>query len=368
MPNLYYRKGGTNYPIELYEESQSDNGDLCVRYGGKNYYAGLVDVSDGNASDLRVRKGGVTYAVAKESNSLPTLNDYTWAEISAIAQAGKGAEYFNIGDCKEITLNGNIGSQLTLTNEKLCVFILDFNHPTNGTAENNIIFGGFKTALTDGVDVALCDSQYFTILTDGTIYLNMNHKGQTSTEGSNGYYGTNYGGWKGTDLRYDVLGATSTAPSEYNQLKSTANVGYDATAATLTSPKADTLLAALPSDLRNVMRLWTRWVDAVGNSSNVDENIKATVDAITLLAEPEIFASRSYANTYEQNHNTRMAYYENGNGTIKKKHSDTANSVWWWECSPSYNNNNYFCGVNTNGSAYSSNAYYSYALAPAFKT
>ena len=355
---------------------------------------GTVSVTSGNTSVATVNKSGNTVTItgvgagtatitvsqaAGTNHTAPAnktysvtvmlssvLNNVSWVDISAASKAGTGDTYWNIGDCKEITLNGKIGSQLTLTNQKLCVFILDFNHAMNGTAENNIIWGGFKTALTDGVDVALVDDKYNTSPMDGTICFNMNHKSTISS--GNGYYGTNYGGWKGTDLRYDVLGATSTAPSEYNQLKSTANVGYDATAATLSNPKADTLLAALPSDLRNVMRLWTRWVDAVGNSSNVDENIKATVDAITLLAEPEIFASRSWANEFEKNHNTRMAYYENGNGTIKKKHNDTASSVWWWECSPYYSSNSSFCYVTTIGSANGSDAFGSSALAPAFKT
>jgi len=355
---------------------------------------GVVSVTSGNTSVATVSKSGNTVTItgvgagtatitvsqaAGTNHTAPAnktytvtvmlssvLNNVSWADISAASKAGTGDTYWNVGDCKEITLNGKIGSQLTLTNQKLCVFILDFNHAMNGTAENNIIWGGFKTALTDGVDVALVDAKYNTNVMDGTVCFNMNHKSTTSA--GNGYYGTNYGGWKGTDLRYDILGATSTAPSEYNQLKSTSNVGYDATAATLTSPKADTLLAALPSDLRNVIRLWTCWVDAVGNSSNVDANIKSTVDAITLLAEPEIFASRSYANEYEKNHNTRMAYYENGNGTIKKKHSDTASSCWWWECSP-YSGNDYnFCGVDTYGGASGNFAYTSFALAPAFKT
>ena len=296
------------------------------------------------------------------------LNNNSWAVISEVSLAGLGDTYWDVGDAKEITLNGKIGSQLTLSNTKLCMFILDFNHPMNGTAENNIIWGGFKSALTGGKDVALVDAKLNSSSTDGTICFNMNHKGQTNQSGSAGYYNTNYGGWKGSDLRYDILGATSTAPSMYNQLKSTSNVGYDATAATLTSPKADTLLAALPSELRNVIRLWTRWVDAVGNSSNVDANIKATVDAITLLAEPEIFSSRSYANEYEKNHNTIMAYYANGNSRIRYKHNDISSAVWWWESSPLYNYNRYFCFVHTDGSASNNLAYYAYALAPALKT
>ena len=141
----------------------------------------------------------------------PILNNNSWNIISAISKSGTGDTFWDVGDCKAITLNGNIGDYLTLSNTTLYVFILDFNHPINkSTADNNIIWGGFKTALTDGKDVALCDSGYYTNRTSGK-YFNMNH---VQVNGS--VLNTNYGGWKGCDFRYDILGATSTAPSPYN--------------------------------------------------------------------------------------------------------------------------------------------------------
>lgn len=302
------------------------------------------------------------------SSSVPIqqrpFNDCTWEEILAIAQAGKGANYFNIGDCKEITLNGNIGNYLTLDNEKLYVYILHFNYPMNGTAENNIILGGFKTALTNGKDVALCDSAYGTDPIRGTIRFNMDHS--SSGSGNNYPNSDNYGGWKGSDLRYDILGATSQAPSQYES-HSTNNIGYDATAATLTNPKANTLLAALPSDFRNALRLWSRWIDAKGNSSNVEANIEETIDAVTLLTEFEVQGARSYANDYEKNHQKQMDYYKSGNSKIKYRHDSTSSAVWWWLASPSYYNNAGICCVYTDGSIRSRNTALTYALAPAFK-
>lgn len=275
-----------------------------------------------------------------------TLNGNSWAQISKVARSGLGDAYWDIGDCKEILLNGTIGNSdlgsLTFSNQEICVFILDFNHAENGIADNNIIFGGFKSALINGVDIAL----------QGFKMNNQNY---------------NYGGWKGSDLRYGVLGATSAAPSNYVSSKTTSCTGYDATDETLASPKSDTLLAALPEELRNNMRLWNRYIDAVGNSSNVDANIKKTVDAISLLCESEIFSSRSYANQYESNHNTRMAYYTNGNSTIRYKHSDHAAAVWWWGASPNYHHASTFCRVNTSGGAGNNYASYSGAVAPAFK-
>jgi hypothetical protein len=294
-----------------------------------------------------------------------TLNDNSWETISQVAQEGTGDTYWDVGDVKMITLNGNIGDYFTANNLSIGLFILDFNHATNGVAENNIIFGGFKSAVANGVDVALYDSKYNISSVDGSICFNMSHK--TTVTSGQAQYGYNYGGWKGSDIRYDILGATSTAPCQYNVNKNTSNVGYDATAATLTSPKANTFLAALPSDLRSKIRLWTRYIDAVGNASNSDANIKATVDTVTLLAEPEIFASRTHANQYEQNHNTRMKYYVNGNSTIKYKYDSTSTAARWSECSPDHDGSNSFCFVSTGGGASVGDARGSGALAPALK-
>jgi hypothetical protein len=335
----------------------------------------VTEVDEGSAT--------ITVSVAEGTNYLATnqtinvevkfgpsniLNDNSWETISQVAQAGEGELYWDVGDVKMIELNGKIGDYFTADHLQLGVFILDFNHPENGVAENNIIFGGFKTALSGGVDVALCDSKYNTVSMDGSICFNMNHKGtESGSSGSAGYYGSNYGGWKGSDLRYDILGATSTQPSGYNTLKPTTNIGYDATAATLTSPKANTFLASLPSDLRSVLRLRTHYVDNKGNKSNVDANVTAVTDAVSLLAEYEIFSSNSYANQYEKNHQTRMKYYANGNSTVKYNHSNTAAAVYWWGCSPYCNSSTNFCNVTASGGANGSYARYSYALAPALK-
>ena len=292
---------------------------------------------------------------------MPALNDATWAQISEIAQAGTGALYWDVGDVKMIELNGKIGNYFTATNLSIGVFILGFNHKDNGVSDNNIIFGGFKSALTNGVDVALCDSSYGSAPTSGTKVFSMNHWWDESTVGSN------YGGWKGCDLRYDILGATSTQSYQYGRVKSSANVGYDATAATLTSPKADTFLAALPSDLRSVIRLRTHYVDNKGNSSNIDANVTAVVDAVSLLAEFEIFGTITQANYYEQNHQAQMAYYANGNAKKKYKHSDNSTAIYWHECSPRNLAAYHFCFVTAEGGPSANSAFFSWGLVPAFK-
>ncbi|MBQ8691956.1 MAG: hypothetical protein IJ520_02320, partial [Synergistaceae bacterium] len=175
---------------------------------------------------------GDTITVPIEVNSPGTLENTDWQTIKTIGAAGTGANYWDVGDTKTITLNGTVGT-LALNSFSCKVFILDFNY----RGDNGVYFGGFKS--TAGVDIALCDSKYSSTSGDGTKYFNINHWGNY-----------NYGGWKGCDLRYDILGSTDRAPSQYNQNKSSSNVGYDATSAAITNPVANTLMAALPADLR----------------------------------------------------------------------------------------------------------------------
>ena len=126
-------------------------------------------------------------------------------------------------------------------------------------------------------------------------------------------------------------------------------------------------MAALPADLRAVLKPITKYTDNVaGGSGNVEANVTATIDYLPLLAEYEIFGSKTYANDYEKNKQAQYAYYTAGNSKKKYKHSDTGSSCYWWERSPYYSSNNYFCIVNTGGGAGSSYAYRSYGLAPAF--
>lgn len=298
--------------------------------------------------------------VAVTAQFMPTkkaLNDQTWAEIRQVSDAGKGSEYWNVGDRKGVLVKGTVGT--LAVNTTLYVYILGFNH--NSAKEGaGIHFGTFKSALTNGADVCLIDSYYGSYQSyNGTKYFQMNHWGTSSN------YNTNYGGWKACDMRYDILGSTNKAPSGYGAQKTTSVVGYDAPTNTATSPVANTLMAALPSDLRAVMKPITKYTDSVGNSSNVAGNVTASVDYLPLLAEFEIFGTRSYANQYEQNSQVQYDYYKSGNSKVKYRHSSTGSTAIWWERSPGYDNTS-FCRVNTSGNASHSAASNSLGLAPAF--
>ena len=347
--------------------SSSNTGVATVSVSGNKVTIKHVNQTTGTATiTIKVAAGTNHTApadktVAVTAQFMPTkkaLNDQTWAEIRQVSDAGQGSSYWSVGDRKAVLVNGTVGT--LAVNQTLYVYILGFNH--NSAKEGaGIHFGTFKSALTNGADVCLIDSYYGSYQSyNGTKYFQMNHWGTSSN------YNTNYGGWKACDMRYDILGSTNKAPSGYGAQKTTSVVGYDAPTNTATSPVANTLMAALPSDLRAVMKPITKYTDSVGNSSNVAGNVTASVDYLPLLAEFEIFGTRSYANQYEQNSQVQYDYYKSGNSKVKYRHSSTGSTAIWWERSPYYNHNSTFCTVYANGNANYNLASYSCGLAPAF--
>lgn len=275
----------------------------------------------------------------------------SWATISQHSVNGDAANYYAVGDVKEIQLSGTMGT-LSL-NQSVYVYILGFNH--NSTYETNgITFGGFK-ATTDLTDIALVDNIYDSSSTDGSKIFNISHYGNK-----------NYGGWKGSDIRYDILGSTDVQPSGYGSAPTTSKVGYDATSTCATNPVSNTLMSCLPSDLRAVMKPMTKYTDNTGNSSNTSSTVTTSTDYLPLLAEFEVFGTRSYANETEKNKQAQYAYFVAGNSKIKYKQSDLSSACTWWLRSPIYNNAYTFCYVNAGGSAYINSPYLSLGVAPAF--
>ena len=240
-----------------------------------------------------------------------TLNSNTWAAIKAASDAGDAANVWSVGDTKSIRLNGKVGN-FTFSNQSIDAFIVGFNHNSSKEGGQRTHFAIGKIS---GKLVALCDSQYGNEQTSSG-YFNMN----TSR--------TNSGGWNNSNMRRNILGNTGT-PS---------------------SPPANTLLAALPSDLRAVMKSVTKYTDNTGNGSNVAGNVTATTDYLWLFAEFEVFGTRYIANEYEKNSQAQYAYFSAGNSRVAYRHSSTGTAVWWWLRSARYYNTNYFCTVSTDGS------------------
>ena len=325
----------------------NNTGIATVSRSGNTVTVNNVNQTTGNTTITVSCTAGTNYT-APSSQSVTVeakfvssvLNENDWSVIKSVADASQGANYWAVGDRKAVTVNGTVGTQAI--NGTYYVYILGFNH--NSSREGTgITFGTFKTALSGGTDICLVDSHYNDYSTGGQKWFNMNHSSNT-----------NSGGWKGCDLRYDVLGSTNSNNN-------------DAGTTTATSPVSGTLMAALPSDLRAVMKPMTIYTDNTGGGSNTASYVTASVDYLPLLAEFEIFGTRSYANSAEQNYQQQYQYYKNGNSKVKYRHSSTSSAAYWWERSPHYNTSSYFCFVSTGGGADYRTARTSHGLAPAFR-
>ena len=245
----------------------------------------------------------------------PVLNDTSWATIKQVSDAGEGQNYWAVGDCKEVTLNGKVSDGLTLTNYSAWVYIIGFNH--NAEREGNgITFQGFK-ATKNGTPVCLVDSGYPGNKTSGT-WFNMNN------------VQTNSGGWQASLMRKNVM---------------------------------PLIKAAFPADLKAVIKPSTIFTtQGTGNGA-----CTATEDEVFLLAEYEVFGTRKYASTQEPNYLKQYAYYAAGNSKVKYKHNNTSDKATWWGRSPNSNDSNRFVYVFTSGELSRHYPTYDNGVSPCFK-
>lgn len=273
-------------------------------------------------------EGGVTKTTTQAitvTTINTTLNSNSWATIKAVSDAGKGDNYWDVGDTKTITINGTVQG-FTFSNLSIAVFILGFNHNSSREGNNRIHFqiGKISNKL-----VGLCDSNYGNYVSSGFCM---------NTEQ------TNRGGWNNSHMRKTVLG-NSGAPS---------------------SPPANSLLAALPADLRAVMKSVSKYSDNNGGGYDTASYVTATTDWLFLLAEFEYHGSRSYANSAEQNYQKQYDYYKAGNSKVHYRHDSTGTAVYAWTRSACSGNGSTFCLVHTDGTPHYHNADLSGALAPGF--
>lgn len=255
------------------------------------------------------------------------LNTYTWAQIKQVSDAGLASTYWNVGDAKQIKVNGTVKS--TAINMDVWAFILGFNHNSAKEGTNRIHFQIGKVSKT-GNQICFVDAQY------------ANWNGTFTMNGSTSGNSTNAGGWNGCTMRTTVLNQNPT------------------------SPAANSFMAALPSDLRAVMKSVTKYSDNTGGSSNAASAITATTDYLFLLSEFEVQGARTYASQYEQNSQLQYDYYKAGNTKVFNKHNATTTTAYWWLRSVIAGTTATFCVVSTGGSPnnfYSGN---SFGVAPAF--
>ena len=302
-----------------------------VTVSGASAGTAVVTISVQQTAKYNAASVTLTFTVSK-----PTVSNSSWDDIKAISDAGTAASYFAPGDTKSITLNGTVGT-LALNNLSVDAFILGINHNASREGNNRIHWAIGKIG---GTLIALCDSNYNSGYTDGRKGFNMNHWGNA-----------NYGGWKGCDLRYDILGSTNKAPSGYGSSPASNRTGNDPSGYDIVnSPVANTLMAALPQALRKVMKTVTKYTDNKGGANNNSSAaVTSSVDYIFLLSEFEVYAAKTYANDYEKNYQAQYDYFKAGNSKAINKHDARTTAVWGPLRSAGYGTDYSFSAVGSGG-------------------
>lgn len=284
------------YTVEATQGGQSTSGTVNVVSSTTSYAITLSFVSD-------------------------TLNDNDWDTISAVADEGQGANYWAIGDRKQVTLNGKL-SKLSLSNYSTYAFIIGFNHNSSREGSGRIHFQIGKTALTGGTDICLISGYS----DDSDFYMNTSN--------------TNSGGWKDSYMRNNICGTSKTSYT-------------------------GTIIGVIPAALRAVLKSVTKYTNNNGSSSS-SSAVTATTDYFFLLSEYEVFGNITYANNYEANYQQQYAYYSAGNSKVKYRHDQTGSSVTWWLRSPNAGYSSRFVRVSSGGSVDINIASNSLGFAPGF--
>ena len=324
-----YFSGETFNPAGMVVTAHYNDGSSAA-VSGYTYSPSGALAAGNNTITVSYSEGGVTktdtqaITVTTISN---TLNSNSWATIKAVSDAGQGDNYWDVGDTKAITINGNVGNT-NFSNLSINVYIIGLNHNSAREGNNRI---HFKIGKIGGTQVALVDSQYGS---------GVSSSGYFSMNTSN----TNTGGWANSYHRRTLLGNTGTP----------------------TSPPSNSLLAAMPADLRAVMKAVTKYSDNTGGGSNTASYVTSTTDYLFELAEFEYHGARTYANSAEQNYQQQYAYYQAGNSKVHYKRNATGTAAYVWCRSVNAGDTGSFCRVYTDGSAGSSGASLSWGVAPGF--
>lgn len=277
-----------------------------------------------------------TYADVFGVDAELLLNDNSWETISEVSGQGFASNLWAVGDTKEVVIDGTVGNT-TFSNLSIWAFVLGFDHNSTKEGTNRIHFQIGKSAQTNGTNLCLIDSKYFSSSTSSG-YFNMN------------YSSYNSGGWKSSKMRTVLLGNNNTPAS----------------------PLSDSLIAALPSDLRAVMKGCAKYSDNTGGGHNTASYVTSTTDYLWLLAECEVFgggygcSGSGYANDTEKKYQKQYAYYANGNSKVFYRYSAISSTAYWWLRSVVAQRSNAFCEVNASGIAGTSSVDFSIGIAPAF--
>ena len=327
--------------------SSSDSGVATVSVNGTTVT--VTGVASGTATiTVKVAAGTNHTAPSNKTVSvsvemISTLENTSWAQIREVSKNNQGANYWSVGECKSVRVSGTVGT-LSVSGTYY-VFILGFNHNSSYEGQG-IHFGCFKTSSSGGKDICLVDQ-----------YMNQNDGHNNKRFSMNHVYSsyrTNSGGWKGCDLRYDILGSTKSESA-------------DAETSTATSPVANTLMAALPSDLRSVMQPMSKYTDNFGDASSAASNVTRSIDYMSLLSEFEVLGSIKYANPTEQSYQSQYAYFKAGNSPVKYRHNSNTVTQQYWTRSAYKSDSKSFVAIGSNGSVVAPECVVSSGVTTVFK-
>lgn len=144
--------------------------------------------------------------------------------------------------------------------------------------------------------------------------------------------------------------------TEYPMNSSNTNTGGWKSSVMRTSTMV-TMKGYLPTEWQTAIKMVNKVSGTGGGPSTDTETVS---DSCFLLSEIEIFDSIAHSVPEE---GTQYEYYKAGNSKIKNK---GGYPYYWWERSPYLKNSNYFCIVDSYGSADIENANTSYGVAFAF--
>jgi hypothetical protein len=157
-------------------------------------------------------------------------------------------------------------------------------------------------------------------------------------------------------MRYAVLGSVHS-PNMPVALETTTS-----------DPVPNSLMSALPADLRAVMKRMTIWTDCLGGGNKGESGVIDTKEYLPLLAFYEVTGKNGYTNSYERKMQKQYSYFIMGNSCIKCKESAPNIRAAWWTRSPSTSLTSNFHHTGVDGTEYTgSNAHFSQGVAPIFR-
>lgn len=321
----------TRYGNGAISAVSNDTGVATVSVSGTTITVNGTGVAGDTTITVSVAEGMNYTAPANATCSVSAsyvkaLNDSTWDEISQASANDEASLIWEVGDCKEIVLNGTVGA-LTFEDYHTYAYIIGFDHNAELEGEHRIHFQLAKTALSGGTDICFTDSSYNSLDSSAAFRMNTSN--------------TNSGGWEDSYMRNNICGTSKTSTS-------------------------GRFMGAIPSALRNALKSVTKYTDNTGNASTSSSAVTATTDYIFLLSEYEVFGSCSFANSNEASRQQQYAYYSAGNSKVKYRHTSTSSTAAWWLRSAYCTNSRRFAIVGTYGYVRDNAANLSLGVAPGF--